>query len=318
MRIVSWAGREEIALVYVVEYENGKLAECVESLQPPLPRDQKWVLLVSTMFGCPVKCKMCDAGGYYQGKLSKEEILDQIDFLVQKRYPDRAIPADNFKIQFARMGEPSLNMSVLDVLDELPDRYQAPGLMPSLSTIAPHGTDPFFERLLSIKQEKYRGGKFQFQFSLHTTDEELRDDIIPVRKWDFSRLASYGERFYQPGDRKITLNFALASGMPLEPAELFRYFDPDRYLVKITPLNPTHNANKNGLNSFINLQDTDGGGTDETVHRLEQAGYQVIISIGEMEENAIGSNCGQYVLRHLQSQELIQDAYSYDLQDFDA
>lgn len=316
MRIVSWTGREEIAIVYVVEYQNGKLAECVESLQPPLPRDQKWVLLVSTMFGCPVKCKMCDAGGYFQGKLSKDEILEQIDFLVQKRYPARVIPAGNFKIQFARMGEPSLNMSVLDVLDELPDRYQAPGLIPSLSTIAPHGTDQFFERLLSIKQEKYRGGKFQFQFSLHTTDEDLRDEIIPIRKWDFSRLASYGERFYQPGDRKITLNFALASGMPLEPAELLRYFDPDRYLVKITPLNPTHNANKNGLNSAINLQDADGGGMDETVHRLEQAGYQVIISIGELEENAIGSNCGQYVLRHLQAQESLQNAYSYDLQDF--
>lgn len=316
MRVVSWTGREDIAVVYVVEYKNGKLVECVESLQPPLSRDQKWVLLISTMYGCPVKCKMCDAGGYYQGKLSKDEILDQIDFLVQKRYPDRVIPAGNFKIQFARMGEPSLNMSVLDVLDELPGRYHAPGLMPSVSTIAPNGTEPFFERLLSIKQEKYGGGKFQFQFSLHTTDEDLRDDIIPARKWDFPRLASYGERFYQPGDRKITLNFALASGMPLEPAKLLRYFSPDRYLIKITPLNPTHSASKNGLNSFVNLQDTDSVGLAEVVHPLEQAGYQVIISIGELEENAIGSNCGQYVLRHMRSLELLQDAYSYDLQDF--
>jgi 23S rRNA (adenine2503-C2)-methyltransferase len=104
--------------------------------------------------------------------------------------------------------------------------------------------------------------------------------------------------------------------MPLEPAKLLRYFSPDRYLIKITPLNPTHSASKNGLNSFVNLQDTDSVGLAEVVHPLEQAGYQVIISIGELEENAIGSNCGQYVLRHMRSLELLQDAYSYDLQDF--
>jgi 23S rRNA (adenine2503-C2)-methyltransferase len=316
MKVVASAGREDIAVVYVVEFENGKLAECVESLQPPLPRDQKWVLLVSTMFGCPVKCKMCDAGGYFEGKLDKKDILDQIDFLVKKRYPGGVIPAGNFKIQFARMGEPALNMNVLDVLEELPGRYQAPGLMPSLSTIGPHGTDQFFERLLAIKQEHYSGGKFQFQFSLHTTDEKIRDEIIPVRKWNFTDLARYGERFYRPGDRKITLNFALAKGNPLEPDVLLQYFDPARYLVKITPLNPTHNAEKHGLDSHLVLQNIDGEGPDETVRRLEQAGYQVIVSIGELEENAIGSNCGQYVLRHLKAQESLHQAYSYDLQDF--
>jgi 23S rRNA (adenine2503-C2)-methyltransferase len=316
MKIVSWAGRDDIAMVYVVQYENGKLAECVESLQPPLPRDQKWVLLVSTMFGCPVRCKMCDAGGYFQGKLGKEEILSQIDYLVTKRYPDRVIPSGNFKIQFARMGEPALNPGVLDVLEELPGRYQARGLLPSLSTIAPQGTEDFFERLLTIKQENYSGGKFQFQFSLHTSDEKLRDEIIPVRKWDFSRMARYGERFYQPGDRKITLNFALAKGNPLDPDALLQYFDPSKFLIKITPLNPTHNATRNGLSSFIDPMEFEGDETRNIVRGLEKAGYQVLVSIGEVEENAIGSNCGQYVLRHLQSQESIADAYSYSLQDF--
>jgi 23S rRNA (adenine2503-C2)-methyltransferase len=210
----------------------------------------------------------------------------------------------------------ALNMSVLDVLDELPGRYRAPGLMPSLSTIAPHGTDGFFERLLSIKQDKYSGGKFQFQFSLHTTDEKLRDEIVPVRKWDFAQLARYGERFYRPGDRKITLNFALAKGNPLESHVLLQYFDPSCYLIKITPLNPTHNATRNGLNSFIDPLELEGDETKEAVTHLGKAGYQVIVSIGEVEENAIGSNCGQYVLRHLQAQETLQDAYSYDLQDF--
>ena len=135
------AGNEDIAMVYIVETDSGHLVECVESVQPPLPREKKWVLLVSTMFGCPIGCLMCDAGGYYHGKPTKDEIFSQIDFLVDKRFPDRKIPCEQFKIQFARMGEPSLNLQVLDVLQELPERYQAPGLMPSISTVAPAGTE---------------------------------------------------------------------------------------------------------------------------------------------------------------------------------
>jgi 23S rRNA (adenine2503-C2)-methyltransferase len=316
MKVIAYAGCEEIAMVYVVEYGPQKMVECVESLQPPIPRDEKWVLLVSTMFGCPVGCKMCDAGGYYQGKLSKAEILEQIDFLVHKRYPDGVIPARNFKIQFARMGEPALNPNVLEVLDELPRRYQAPGLMPSLSTIAPHGSDRFFDRLLEIKRDKYSGGRFQFQFSLHTTDEQVRETIIPVKKWDFAKIASYGERFYQPGDRKITLNFALAQEAPLDPDVLMYFFDPEHYLIKITPLNPTHHAVQSGLTSYIDVKKLPESETNEPVLSLRQAGYQVIVSIGEVEENAIGSNCGQYVLRHLQSQGTLPDAYSYSLQTY--
>jgi hypothetical protein len=133
------------------------------------------------------------------------------------------------------MGEPSLNPAVLDVLDELPDRYHAPGLMPSISTVAPAGAQRFFEQLIDIKQSKYSGGRFQFQFSLHTTDDSLRDEIIPVKKWRFDEMAAYGERFFLPGDRKITLNFALAHGAPVDPDVLRQHFDPGKFLIKITP-----------------------------------------------------------------------------------
>jgi 23S rRNA (adenine2503-C2)-methyltransferase len=80
MKVHATAGNEDIAMVYIVETSSGHLVECVESIQQPLPREKKWVLLVSTMFGCPVGCLMCDAGGYYHGKPTRDEIFDQIDF----------------------------------------------------------------------------------------------------------------------------------------------------------------------------------------------------------------------------------------------
>lgn len=314
MKVIASTGREDIAMVYIVESRDGNLVECVESLQPPLSRQKKWVLLVSTMYGCPVGCKMCDAGGYFKGKPSKADILDQIDFLVQQRYPGGVIPCEQWKIQFARMGEPALNPAVLSVLEELPRRYQAPGLMPSISTIAPRGTERFFERLLAIKNSDYNQGNFQFQFSIHTTDLSLRDELIPVKKWSFAEMAAYGERFYAPRDRKITLNFALSQNMPVDPAALIGHFDPERYLIKITPLNPTYQAMENQLSSYIHSERQNED--DPLVQLLRQAGYQVIVSIGELEENQIGSNCGQYIKRHLSAEQPIQDGYTYCIQDY--
>jgi 23S rRNA (adenine2503-C2)-methyltransferase len=314
VKVLASTGRDDVAMVYVIDLGDNKLIECVESVQPPIPREDKWVLLVSTMFGCPIGCSMCDAGGHYQGKPSKEQILAQIEFLVNKRYADKVIPAKQFKIQFARMGEPTLNPDVLDVLDELPERYDAPGLIPSFSTVAPKGCGEFMERLLEIKNANYSGGHFQFQFSIHTTDESVRDQIIPVKKWSFAEMEAYGERFYAPGDRKITLNFALANDMPVEPAVLLRYFNPDKFLIKITPLNPTYRAVENKLSSYIDPQVEDNG--YEIVEALKNAGYQVIVSIGELEENLIGSNCGQYIKRHLSATQPISDGYTYTVQDY--
>jgi 23S rRNA (adenine2503-C2)-methyltransferase len=311
MKVIASTGKEELAIVYILELKNGKLVECVEAIQPPIPRLEKWVLLVSTMFGCPIGCMMCDAGGYYQGKPTAEEILEQIDFMVSKRFPGGNIPSKQFKIQFARMGEPALNPAVLDALEALPGLYVAPGLMPSISTVAPAGRRDFFERLIKIKNTYYSNGYFQFQFSIHTTDDALRDEIIPVRKWSFAEMAEYGERFYTPGDRKITLNFALASGAPLEADVLQQYFSPEKFLIKITPLNPTYRAVENQLMSHVDVQAADT--TDEVVEALLLAGYKVIVSIGNVEENQVGSNCGQYLRTHLEAREKIRDGYTYPL-----
>jgi 23S rRNA (adenine2503-C2)-methyltransferase len=313
MNIIASTGKEEVAIVYIAEFGEGKRIELVESIQPPIPRQEKWVLLVSCMFGCPVDCIMCDAGGTYHGKLTKEQLFAQIDYLVYKRFPDGNVPARQFKIQFARMGEPALNPAVLDVLAELPQRYVAPGLMPSISTVAPRGTQPFFRRLLEIKRELYSEGNFQFQFSLHTTDATLRDHIIPVKKWSFEELADYGEQFYAPGDRKITLNFALADSYPLDPQVLLRSFDPRRYLVKITPLNPTYKAKRNNLSTYIDPQQ--GNAVYPHVQALQDAGYDVIVSIGDVEESYIGSNCGQYLRKHMESPQPLDSGYTYPVQE---
>jgi len=307
MKVVSRVGRPDIAEVHLLDFGDGRILEAVEALQPPLPRERKWVLLVSTMFGCPINCPMCDAGGDSRGPASAEEIWAQIDELVRRRFPDRIVPCQQFKIQFARMGEPALNPAVLDVIEALPLRYRAPGLMPAVSTVAPAGRDAFFDRLREIKSSLYGGGRFQFQFSIHTTDEPLRRKLIPCRTWDFGRMADYGDRLYATGDRKIALNFALVRGAAIDPNVLRNFFDPAHFMIKITPLNPTHKARANGLRSLVDPLDP----AEAVLIPLRDAGYDVVLSIGEVEENRIGSNCGQYVRTHLAGKRRLAGGYSY-------
>ena len=308
MKIINCFGKDDLAKVYVAEFGGDKVIEFVESLQPPILRHEKWVLIISTSFGCPVGCLICDASGNYNGRLTAEEIFQQIDFLVLNRYPDRNIPAKKFKIQFARMGEPSFNNDVLAVLNELPDRYTAPGLMPCLSTIAPLGTEQFFEELLTIKNNKYNNGRFQLQFSIHSTAEKERDHLMPGPKWPLAKIAEYGERFYKPEDRKITLNFALARGFSLDPKVMIKIFSPDYFMIKITPVNPTLRAVENGLESYISPYDIYL--PYEIVEQLRQQNYDTLISIGENEENLIGSNCGQYVTKYFAEKKSVTNSYS--------
>ena len=309
MKVIAKTGREDIATVYIAEFGNKKRVEFVESIQPPLSREKKWVLIISSLFGCCINCQFCDAGGNYEGKLSKAELLAQIDYMVTNRYPDRVIPVEKFKIQFARMGEPSLNNNVLDVLTELPEIYDAPGLMPSISTIAPAGADKFFEELLEIKNKLYKE-KFQMQFSIHTTDLEKRNWLIPVKKWDFKAISDYGNDFFREGEKKITLNFALDDTMPVNPQELLKYFSPDKFLIKITPVNPTVKALSHGLTSHNLLKNKD----PKIIKDLNLAGYDVILSIGELEENQIGSNCGQFIENYEQEKRNLKESYNYQLQ----
>ena len=308
MKIKARAGTDDVAMVYIAEMDNGKLVEFVESVQPPIPRDKKWVLIISSLYGCPVGCRFCDAGEYYSGKLSKDEILAQIDYMIDQRFPDRKVTVDKFKIQFARMGEPAFNPSVIDVLEELPVRYDAPGLLPTLSTTAPKSTARFFDRLLKVKKELYND-RFQLQFSIHSTDESLRDWLIPAKKWGFGQIAEYGETFYHNSGRKITLNFALADGMTIEPDVLLSHFTPEKFLVKITPVNPTYRASMHDISSHIqpDIEKYD------IIDRLKSAGYDVILSIGELRENLIGSNCGQYITNFRKMEKTVEGGYTYPL-----
>jgi 23S rRNA (adenine2503-C2)-methyltransferase len=266
LKLLYSKGDDNLARVFVAEVAGGARIEFVESVQPPIPRDEKWVLIVSTLKGCPIDCPMCDAGGRFAGKLTAEEIHAQIDFLIRRRFPDGGVPTPKLKVQFARMGDPALNDAVLDVLTQMPQRFRAPGLIACISTIAPAGREDFFKRLLQIKNRFYSQGRFQLQFSVHSTDARDRRQLVPAHTWSLAQMADYGRRF-----------------------------PPEQFLVKLTPINPTFAARRAQLVGLIDPGDPQG--CREVAERFRRYGYETLVSIGALEENAIGSNCGMYVTR---------------------
>ena len=164
------------------------------------------------------------------------------------------------------------------------------------------------KNLLNIKTRLYRNN-FQLQFSLHSTDEKQRDELVPVKKWDFKTISEYGNLFYESGNRKIILNFALGEKNIMDISELKKHFNPDIFLIKITPVNPTFQANKNNISSLIKP----GIKNYTIIENLKKEGYDVILSIGEPEENKIGSNCGQYINALKNNKINLKEVYTYQV-----
>ncbi|MBI4371074.1 MAG: isochorismatase family protein [Elusimicrobia bacterium] len=296
--------------------EPGSLVEFVDTLEPGVAKAAKWVMMVSTQLGCAVGCRFCDAGALgYRGNLDSREILDQVRYMI-RRNPDLDVRRHpKLKIHFARMGEPALNPNVLEALETLARDFPHPGILPSLSTVAPKSpaVAPFFERLIAVK-ELFPRGRFQLQFSLHSTDPGRRRELVPIRTWSLEEVADYGARFLRPGDRKITLNFALGPDPAFDPAAAARVFPVERFLIKITPVNPTGAAVENGLSCVW----TDAPRAVESqVRRLRELGFEVIVSPSAPEEVDAATSCGQLWSQTLKERSAVRrrslrkDAESY-------
>lgn len=292
MEILMNTGRPDLAQVYVAKMRDDPeyLVEFVDACGSKAgDRRSKWVIIISTQFGCPVKCLMCDAGGEFKGNLTLQDLKSQVETVFSAHHEINPVECAKLKIQFARMGEPSLNDEVLELLLWLKDRY--PNVIPCIATMTPHGRERWFDRLLEIRELFH---DFQLQFSINSTDDAYRDKLMPYPKMSWEWLGDYGKKFYRQGQRKVCLNFAISPDIPVDAHGLRDYFDPNCFVVKLTPVNPTSAGFENQLTI------AEDRATAERILQRKSAefqsmGFRVIQSIGDMEENLIGSNCGQAV-----------------------
>ena len=274
--------------------ENGKIKSLTE----------KWVITLSTQYGCLQNCTFCDCPKIkFAGNASFEDLKKQF-YSAIRCFPECAY-TDRLNIHFARMGEPLFNKNVFDFSIWLWENkykiYQDLGLRietlhPVLTTSLPNRCKDISEKLLQwidIKNNVYNG-MAGLQISVNSTDELQRKKMFSgnsLSLLDFSKIA---DTFLEPKGRKYTLNFALASGYIVDSKKLASMFDPQKWMCKITPIHNNMACKKNnistidGYNSFSPYKKTE--------EELKRAGFDVIVFVPSMDEENGLVTCGNVIL----------------------
>jgi 23S rRNA (adenine2503-C2)-methyltransferase len=270
---------------------------------PTMPLSEKWVITLSTQYGCAMKCTFCDVPSVkFQGNASfndlKTQLYEAIKLYPSVRYTDR------MNIHFARMGEPILNLNVFDfakwmyankrtIQEDTGVRIEV--LHPVLTTSLPRfkGLEERIQLWTKIKNETYNG-QAGLQFSINSTNENQRQHMFNGKSLTLRELAAIGEKLDMPVGRKYCLNFAFSTDFEIDAKLLKSLFDPEKFMVKITPIHNNTACAKNGI------QTVDGYETFRPYSKperdLKEAGFDVLIFVPSMDEETTLVTCGNLVL----------------------
>lgn len=240
--------------VYCLELEDGMLIETTDTFLPFYTKDaigrkqntldsaelgsrsDRWMIGVSVMSGCPVRCKFC-ATGQMKGwrNLTWQEITTQVEFII---YKNNINPLDSkeFKINYTRMGEPFLNIeNVKKAIEKISQHY--PNAHHYVSTIGINGSDFSWVK-----------DNITLQVSLHSLDEERRNWLIPYK--DKMAISDLG-KIETLSNLQTTLNLTLVDEKDFDINTLKNSFDPKKFFIKLSPINPNTTSEKNGLGNGV-------------------------------------------------------------------
>lgn len=242
-------------IVYLLETEDGYPIEVTDTFLPYYTKDaigrkqnslvssdlgsreDRWMVGVSVMSGCPVGCKFCATGNLKKCRnLTPDEIVQQIQFVLDKNLGCWIDGSKEFKINYTRMGEPFINIeNVRKAINVLTD-YN-PKIHHYISTIGVRESDFSW-----IK------GNISLQFSVHSFDEKQRDWLIPYpHKMSLEEMGQIRTK----SNLKTTINLTLARPEDFDIVALRRYFDPQYFFVKISPINENDVSKENSLGKGI-------------------------------------------------------------------
>lgn len=272
--------------------------------RPCIPLTEKWVITVSTQYGCPMKCTFCDVPNLgFHGNASVEDLLAQViaarDCFPSVRYTDR------LNLHFARMGEPIFNPAVFGFsrwLVKSRERFQVlsglrvENLHPVLTTSLPRKFRQLEDRLqewCEIKNELYTGVA-GLQLSINSTNDAQREEMFRGLSMPLDEVASICERLPPPIGRKYCLNFALADGYEVDAPLLRRLFNPLYWMVKITPIHNNGACYDNGIATYGGYQSFRPYQVAEA--DLKREGFDVIVFVPSQDEEDGIVTCGNAIL----------------------
>jgi len=261
-----------------------------------LPLEKKWVITISTQYGCSINCTFCDVPKVGPGiNATFDDLIRQVLEGI-KLHPE-VKHSERLNIHFARMGEPTFNPNILDATKWLKTHIDPEyRIHPVISTMMPRRNEwlkTFIHTWMRIKNRLLQGNA-GLQLSINSTNEAQRKEMFRNNACSFEEIKNVMEGII-PNGRKITLNFALHRSYEVNPLILLKYFNPQDYLIKITPIHNTDTCVKNKL-------ETPNGYDYYDIYRqpeqdLKNAGYDVIVFIPSKEEDESKITCGNAVLK---------------------
>lgn len=259
-----------------------------------MPLEKKWVITISTQYGCSMGCLFCDVPIVGPGKNATfNDLVNQV-LVGIKLHPEVEF-TKRLNVHFARMGEPTWNPAVLDTAKWLKTHIDPEyKVHPVVSTMMPKNNEwlkTFIHTWMRIKNRLYRG-EAGLQISINSTDEGERSIMFNNNACSLLEIHEIMNRII-PSGRKITLNFAIA-GYKIDPDVLLKFFDPENYIIKLTPMHKTLTAVDNNIK-------TDGDYTEYYPYKeyekdLLDAGYDVLVFIASKEEDLGRITCGNATL----------------------
>lgn len=263
--------------------------------QPLLPLTEKWVVTISTQYGCSMHCKFCDVPKVGKGtNATFNDLTNQIT--TSLNLPSSPNYTKRLNVHFARMGEPSWNSNVLECSKWLHEHFfNNYNPHPVVSTMMPKynkNLKDFIFKWMDIKNNLYNGNA-GLQLSINSTNELERNEMFSGNNSTLEDIAYIMNNAPYPKGRKITLNFAVAN-YEVNPKILLKYFSPDKYVIKLTPMHKTSSALNNNIK-------TNGDYTTPEPYvvladNLRNCGYDVLVFIASNDEDLGLITCGNAIL----------------------
>ncbi|MDX1535166.1 MAG: hypothetical protein R3346_00135 [Candidatus Spechtbacterales bacterium] len=269
-----------------------------------MPLSEKWVVTVSTQYGCIMRCTFCDVPNVpWSGNVPFEDLKAQF-YNAISLFPDVHY-TERLNLHYARMGDPIFNVAVFEfsrwlhankrqIAEDTGLRIEV--LHPVLTTSLPRKFTKLEERILEwceIKNEIYNG-QAGLQFSINSTSEEQRNEMFSGMQLRLADLAKIAEKMPDPVSRKYCLNFAYATDFEIDADLVASLFDSEKFMCKITPI---HNNNACRENNIVTI-----GGYDsyhpyrKPEEDLKAAGFDVLIFVPSIDEEDGLVTCGNAVL----------------------
>lgn len=260
---------------------------------------EKWVVTLSTQYGCSMNCKFCDVPKVGKGVNAtladlNNQILEAINLHPEVNHTKR------LNVHYARMGEPTFNEQVLyhaSSLKELINPLLGDSLVhPVVSTMMPKNNRylaSFLEDWVFIKNAMYLGDA-GLQFSINSTDDKQREYMFSGNSLPLTEIANIANNLNPPKGRKYALNFALADDYIIDAKLLASLFDPKYFMCKLTPLHKTSSCVENSIETSEGYEAYTP--YRETEQSLINAGFDVIVFIPSYDEDLGRITCGNAIL----------------------